>query len=80
MERDSDGTCDQKTHEVSHHQATQEDQEEGAWAAVCLPEGLDENYEGDEIGGQTQKGEYGWIIGWGNRDVVVEWRASYGVA
>lgn len=80
MEGDHNGACDQKTHEVSDHQATQEDKEEGSWSAMCPPERLYENYEGDEVGGKTQKAENGWEVGWGDGRGVREWRAVDGVA
>lgn len=80
MEGDHDRACDQKTHEVSDHQAAQENQEEGARAAVRPPEGLEESNEGDEIGGETQCGKDGWEVFWGDWGRVIEWRVVDGVA
>lgn len=47
---------------------------------MCPLEGLEENYEGYEIRGETQSAEDGWEVGWGDGGVVVEWRAVDGVA
>lgn len=80
MEGDHDGACDQKTHEVSDHQATKENQEEGAWAALRPLEGLEESNEGDEIGGKTQSGKDGWEVFWGDWGRIIEWRVVDGVA
>lgn len=79
MEGDHYGAGDQKTHGVGDHQAAQEDQE-GARAAVCPAEGLDEHHESDEIGGDTQSGEDGWEVGRCDAGLVRERRAVYGVA
>lgn len=78
VEGDHDGPRDQETHEVGDHQAAQEDEEEGARAVVRPPEGLDKNYEGDEIGGETQSAEDGGEIG--DAAGVVERRSVNGVA
>lgn len=80
VEWDHDGACDQKTHEVRDHQATEEDEKEGAGAVLCSLEGLDEDYEGDEIRAEAQDHEDGWIPGGGDGVAVVEWRAVVDVA
>lgn len=63
MVGDHNGACDQKAHEVSDHQAGQEYQEKGTWAALCLLEGFEENDEGDQIGCEAQSCEDGWEVG-----------------
>lgn len=47
---------------------------------MCPLEGLEENYEGYEIGGETHSAEDGREVGRGDAGVVVEWRAVDGVA
>lgn len=58
VEGDHDGAGDQEAHGVGDNQATQEDQER-AGAAMSPPEGLEENYKGDEVGDHSQSGEDG---------------------
>lgn len=48
--------------------------------AMCLSEGLEENYEGNEIGGETQSAKDDGEIVPGNDRLVLEWRAVDGVA
>ena len=80
MEWDHNGACEQETHEVSEHQSPEEDQKEGARAALRPLEGLEENYKGDEIRGEAQDHEDRWVVGWGDGEGEVEWRAVLGEA
>lgn len=59
MEGYYNAACNQETHEVSDHQATQEDEEGGAGAAMCPLEGFKQSHKGDEIGAEAQSAEGG---------------------
>lgn len=80
MESNHNRPRDQKTQKVCNHEATQKDQEGWAGSAMCPLEGLEENYEGNEIGGETHSAEDGREVGWIDGAVVVEWRTFDGVA
>lgn len=80
VEGKHDGPCDQEPEKVRDHQATQENQERGSGPASCPVEGLDQDYESDEVGNETQSGEDGREVGRGDGGVVLEGRAVDGVA
>lgn len=80
MEGNHDGPCDQETHKVRDHQATQENQERGSGSALCPAEGLDQDYESNEVGDETQSSEDGREVLRGNDVLVVEGGAVDGVA
>lgn len=80
VERDHNGSSDQQAHEVSHHQAAQEQKKGRARAAVCLPKGLDQHHKGKQIGAEAQQTEHNREVGRSDGVCDCEWGSVNGKA